>query len=85
MFDDFDKEEKADVEFQNPKFIIKVKDIKKTFNVFYIQFIIIIISFNIFKREKINYLRKLIINRLKYRIFDYFNFISYREFVISLR
>ena len=36
MFNDFDKEDKVDVKFQNSKFIIKVKDVKETFNAFYI-------------------------------------------------
>ena len=31
MFNDFDKEEKIDVEFQNSKFIIKIKNVKKNF------------------------------------------------------
>ena len=85
MFKNFDKKEKIDVKFQNLKFIIKVKDVKKTFDAFYIRFIIVIILFNIFKREKIDYLRKLFINRLKYRIFDYLNSILYRELIIRLR
>ena len=49
MFDDFDKEEKVDIKFQNSKFVIKVKDNKKTFNVFYIRYIVVIASLNIFE------------------------------------
>ena len=49
MFNDFNKEEKVDIEFQNSKFIMKIKDVKKTFNAFYIRFIIIIASLDIFK------------------------------------
>ena len=85
MFNDFDKEDKVDVEFQNSKFIIKIKDVKKTFNVFYIRFIVVIASLDMFKRKKINHLKRLIINRLKYRIFDYLNSTFYREFIICLR
>ena len=85
MFNDFDKKDKVDVEFQNSKFIIKVKDVKKTFNVFYIRFIIIIASLDIFKREKIDHLKRLIVNYLKYCILDYSNSTFYREFIIRLR
>ena len=85
MFNDFDKEDKVDVEFQNSKFIIKIKDVKKTFNVFYIRFIVVIASLDMFKRKKINHLKRLIINRLKYLIFDYLNSTFYREFIICLR
>ena len=85
MFKNFDKKEKVNVEFQNPKFIIKIKDVKKIFNSFYVRFIIIIAPLNIFKRKKIDHLKKLIANRLKYRIFDYSNSISYRELIIRLR
>ena len=38
-----------------------------------------------FKREKIDHLKKLIANRLKYRILNYLSLISYREFIIRLR
>ena len=44
MFNDFDKKEKVDVKLQNSKFVIKIKNVKETFNFFYIRFIIIIIS-----------------------------------------
>ena len=64
---------------------MKIKDVKKTFNVFYIRFIIIIAPLDIFKRKKIDYLKRLIVNRLKYRIFDYLNLISYRELITRLR
>ena len=36
MFNDFNKKEKVDIEFQNSKFVIKIKNSKKTFNAFYI-------------------------------------------------
>ena len=85
IFDNFDKKNKIDIEFQNSKFIIKIKDSKKIFNIFYIRFIVVIISFNILKRKKIKYFRQFIANRLKYRIIDYLNFTLYREFVIRLR
>ena len=85
MFNEFDKEGKIDVEFQNSKFVIKIKDVKKTFDVFYIQFIIIITSLDMFKRKKIDHLKKLIANRLKYRIFDYLNSIFYYKLIIRLR
>ena len=42
-------------------------------------------SLDMFKRKKIDYLRKLIANRLKYRILDYLNSTFYRKFVIRLR
>ena len=84
MFKNFDKEEKTDVKLQNSKFVIKIKDVKKTFDFFYTQFIIIIAPLNIFKRKKIDHLRKLIVNRLKYRILDYLSSTLYREFVIQL-
>ena len=44
MFDNFDREEKVDVIFQNSKFVIKFKNNKKIFNAYYIRFIIIITS-----------------------------------------
>lgn len=34
MFDDFNKKEKFDIEFQNSKFVIRIKNSEKTFNVF---------------------------------------------------
>lgn len=37
MFDDFDKKEKIDVEFQNPKFAIRVKNNKKSLMFFIID------------------------------------------------
>ena len=49
MFNIFDKENKVDVEFQNSKFVIKIKDNKKTFDSFYARFIVIIISLNMFE------------------------------------
>lgn len=64
---------------------MRIKDIKEIFDVFYIRFIIIITSLNMFEREKINHLKKLIVNRLKYHIFDYSIFILYHELVIRLR
>ena len=64
---------------------MRIKDNKETFNIFYIRFIVIIASLNMFEREKTNHLRRFIANHLKYRIFDYSSFISYREFVIRLR
>ena len=85
MFNDFDKEGKVDAELQNPKFIMRVKDVKETFDAFYIRFIIIIAPLDIFKREKIDYLKRLIANRLKYRILDYSSSTSYRELIIRLR
>ena len=85
MFNDFDKKEKVDVEFQNSKFIIKIKNVKKIFNVFYIRFIVIITPLDMSEREKIDYLKRLIANRLKYRILDYSSSTSYRELVIRLQ
>ena len=85
MFDDFNKEGKVDIKFQNSKFVIRVKDNKETFDVFHIRYIIIIAFLNIFEREKTNHLRRLIANRLKYHILDYSSFISYRELVTRLR
>ena len=38
-----------------------------------------------FKRKKIDHLKKLIANRLKYRILDYSNSISYYKLIIRLR
>ena len=84
MFKDFDKK-KFDVKFQNSKFIIRVKDVKKTFNAFYTRFITIITPFNIFKKKKIIYLKRLIASRLKYRIFDCSSSTLYRELVTRLR
>ena len=49
MFNDFDKKNKVDVEFQNSKFIMRIKDAKKTFDVFYTRFIIVITSLDMFK------------------------------------
>ena len=84
-FENFDKEEKADVEFQNPKFAMRVKDFKKTFDIFHARFIIIIVPLSMSEREKTGHLRRLIAQRLKYRILDYFSSISYRELVVHLR
>ena len=84
MFNEFDKKKKVDVKFQNSKFIMRVKNVKKTFDVFYIRFIIIITSLDISKREKIDHLKRLIANYLKYRIFDYLSSTFYRELVTRL-
>ena len=35
MFNDFDKKDKVDIELQNSKFIMKIKNVKKTFDAFY--------------------------------------------------
>ena len=85
MFGDFDKKRKTDVEFQNFKFVIRGKNLKEIFDLFYVRFIVIIALFNISEKEKIGHLRKFIANRLKYRILDYSNSTLYRELVIRLR
>ena len=85
MFEGFDKKEKVNVEFQNLKFVIRVKDVKKTFDFFYIRFIVIIAPLNMFKWKKIDYLKKLIVSRLKYYILDYSSFTLYRKLVTRLR
>ena len=85
MFDEFDKKEKADAEFQNSKFIMRVKDAKKTFDAFHARFIIVITPLDMSEREKTNHLKRLIANRLKYRILDYSSSTSYRELVTRLQ
>ena len=56
---------------------MREKNLKKFFNIFYFRFIIIIVSLNISKREKYKYFKRIIFNKLKYKILNYNSFISY--------
>ena len=85
MFGDFDKESKADAELHNPKFAMGAKDSKETFDAFHARFTAAIAPLNMSEREKTGHLRRLISQRLKYRILDYPISTSYRELVIRLR
>ena len=42
MFKNFDKKEKVNVEFQNSKFVIKVKDVKKIFDFFILDLLLLL-------------------------------------------
>ena len=85
QFENIDKEAKADAKLQNFKLYIRVKNIKETFNIFYFYFITIISLLDISEREKYRYLRRIIISRLKYQIFNYVSSSSYKELVSRLR
>ena len=61
-----------------------VKDTKKIFDAFYIRFITVIILLKISEREKIEHLRRLLANRLKYHILDYSIFTSYYKLITRL-
>lgn len=84
-FGDFDKEGKADAELQNPKFAMGAKDPKETFDAFHARFTAVIAPLEMSEREKTGHLRRLIAQRLKYRILDYPSSTSYRELVSRLR
>ncbi len=84
-FGDFDKEGKADAELQNPKFSMGAKDAKETFDAFHARFTAVIAPLDMSEREKTGHLRRLLANRLKYRILDYPASTSYRELVARLR
>ena len=84
-FGDFDKEGKADAELQNPKSAMGAKDPKETFDAFHARFTAMISPLNMSEREKCRNLRRLINQRLKYRIVDYPSSTSYRELVSRLR
>ena len=77
IFGDYNKESIVDTKLYNSRFLIKIKDFKKIFNMFYTRFIITIILIVISKRKKISYLRRLIIFRLKYRFLNFLIFILY--------
>ena len=85
MFGGFDKEGKADAELQNPKFAMRAKNAKETFDAFHTRFIATIAPLDMSEREKTDHLKRLIANRLKYRILDYPSSTSYRELVTRLR
>ena len=85
IFGDYNKENTADTKLYNSRFSIRIKDFKKTFNVFYTRFTTTIILIVISKREKISYLRRLITTRLKYRLLNFLISILYRELISYLR
>ncbi|CAD6587685.1 MAG: hypothetical protein ASARMPREDX12_002976 [Alectoria sarmentosa] len=83
MFGGFDKEGKADAELQNPKFAMRAKNAKETFDAFHTRFIATIAPLDMSEREKTDHLKRLIANRLKYRILDYPSSTSYRELALE--
>ena len=85
IFDNYNKESIADTKLHNSRFSIRIKDFKKTFNVFYARFTAAITPIAISEREKISHLRRLITTRLKYRFLDFLIFTLYRELISRLR
>ena len=85
IFDDYNKESIVDTKLYNSRFLIRIKDFKKIFNIFYTRFTTAIIFIIISKRKKISYLRRLITTYLKYRLLNFLISILYREFISRLR
>ena len=85
IFDNYNKESIIDTKLYNSRFLIRIKDFKKIFNIFYTRFTTIIIFIVISKYKKISYLRRLITTRLKYRLLNFLIFILYRELISYFR
>lgn len=60
MFAEVDREQRAEAELQNPKFVMSVKDFKETFSAFYARFTAEIASLNLSNSSKRSHLKRLI-------------------------
>ena len=83
MFKIYNKFIKSDVKFHNLNFDINIKNKKKSFEIFYVRFNVIIAFLNYINILKMFNLKRLINIRLKYRIFDK-SFISFRDIIAYL-
>ena len=83
IFEIYDKIIKLDTKLYNLSFIIYNRDKKKTFEIFYTRFNIIIASLNYLDILKIFNLKRLISIRLRYRISSK-SFIIFAELIIYL-
>ena len=85
IFDIFDKIVKSDIKFYDPKFEIRIKNLKIFFNKFFVRFILIIVSLKFNEFYKISNLKRTINYRFRYKIVDKIIFTLYREFVKKFR
>ena len=84
MFEIYDKIIKLDAKLYDLSFVIKNKDKKKIFEIFYTHFNAAIASLNYLNILKIFNLKRLINIRLRYRISNE-NFITFIKLIVRLR
>ena len=84
MFKTYNKFVKSDIELYNSNFDMNIKNKKKSFEIFYARFNVIIAFLNYINTLKMFNLKRLINTRLKYRISDE-SFISFRDMITRLR
>ena len=85
MFAEVNREQRAEIELQNPKFVMSVKDFKETFLAFYARFIVEIASLSLFDSSKRSHLKRLITWRLRSRIINETVAINFSILVTRLR
>ena len=84
IFEIYNKVIKSDTELYDFNFVMKDKDKKKIFEIFYARFNATIISLNYLNILKIFNLKRLISIRLRYRISNK-NFITFVKLIAHLR
>ena len=84
IFEIYDKIIKLNAELYDLNFVIKNKNKKKIFEIFYTRFNATIASLNYLNILKIFNLKRLISTRLRYRISNK-NFITFAELIVRLR
>ena len=66
------------------KFIIRLKNKYKLFNIFYIRFATIIVLLNYLNNQKIYNLKKYILFNLRVQIINSIKLLSYKDFITKL-